>query len=80
MAAIRHKKKPDLGYHTVSKLTVISRLASVDKFNDALAILKSNDENYEKWNSVLAIRSDDLIAQGLIQAVGLDPDVILAKE
>ncbi len=80
MAAIRHKKKPDLGYHTVSRLTIITRLEEAGKFNDARAILEANKLNYEKWNSVLEIRSTDSVAIGLIQAVGLDPDVILAKE
>ncbi len=80
MAAIRRKKKPDLDYHFVEKLTVINRLTSANKFSEALAILKSNDENYEKWSAARAIKSTDSVARGLIQAVGLDPDIILAKE
>jgi len=80
MAATRRLKKPDLGYHDVSKLTVIARLKVKGKFDEALAILKANDYDYEMWSSAPVIRSNNKKARALIKTIGLDPEVILAKE
>lgn len=79
MAAIRRKIKSQQKYHEIAKLTVINRLEQAGKFNDALSALKADDLLYEKWSAVSVIRSDDAHARGLFSALGLDPDVILAR-
>lgn len=80
MSAIRRKKPAYPGYHTVSKYLVITRLESANKFSQALSALKSDDLLYEKWSAVTEIRNTDQPARDLFTAIGLDPDVILAKE
>lgn len=79
MGAIRRKKPADQGFHTVSKYIVITRLEAAGKFTDALAALKADDLLYEKWSAVSEIRNTDQPARDLFTAIGLDPDVILAK-
>lgn len=80
MAAIRRKKKTDLGYHLVDKYTIIKRLEELNKFNEAISVLKSNELLYQKWLAVSKIRNDDQNARAMFTAIGLDPDSILAKE
>lgn len=69
-----------LNYHTVSKITVINRLDAENKFEAALAALKTDDKLYEKWSAVSEIRSNDANAIALFTAIGCDPNEILATE
>lgn len=79
MAAIRRQVGVFNGYHMVSRYKIIKRLEAANKFNEALAVLKSDDLLYEKWQSLLEVRSDDTQARELFISIGLDPDVMLAK-
>lgn len=69
-----------LTFHTVSKLTIITRLEEQNKFDEALVALKQDDLLYEKWSAVSELRSNDVNARALFAAIGCDPDAILAPE
>lgn len=77
--AVQYRKRPQRGYHMVPRYTIIKRLEAAGKFADALAALKSDDLLYEKWQSLLEIRSDDAQARALFTQLGLDPDEMLAR-
>lgn len=65
----------------VRKLLIIDRLYEVGLLDAALAALAQQDTYTQKrWDAAVVIASDDLIARALIQAVGGDPDAILAAE
>ena len=78
MAAIRRKKrKPEV--KTIDKLVLINRLEALDRFEDALAILKADDLLYEKWSAAAVIQQTDKNARNLLETLGLDPDLLLGE-
>jgi|GEM_PF-6174066 len=79
MAAIRKRKLNKVKINSISKLDLINRLEAINKFQDALEILKSDDLLYEKWSAATEIKTNDKNARGLLQNLGLDPAAILAN-
>ncbi len=78
MSAIRLKRKSE-NNNSISKLELINRLEAIDRFEDALALLKSDDLIYEKWSAATVIKKDDKNAINLLKVLGLDPDLILGE-
>ena len=64
----------------VSKLTVIARLNAKGVFGVVLGALKENDLLYEQWAASPYIASDNIQVHQLFEAIGLDPDEILAPD
>lgn len=80
MAAIRKRKLKQRKSQSISKLDLINRLETVNKFQDALKKLKTDDLLYEKWSAATEIIINDKTARSLLQSLGLDPDIILANQ
>ena len=68
------------GPRQVPKSVVIQRLIDAGKINAAYAALAANPAAFARWFSpdLSTINSDNLEAIALLQAIGADPDVILA--
>lgn len=81
MTAIRLKRKMNLGYHEVSKTTILKRLDASGFYNTARQALDQQDQlTQDLWNAAQVIRSNDTLVRGLLTNIGADPDTILAKE
>lgn len=79
MAAFRKRKLKQTKIETISKLDLIHRLEALNKFQDALKILKSNELLYEKWSASSEIKTNDINARNLLETLGLDPDEMLSN-
>lgn len=79
MAAFRKRKLKQTKIETISKLDLINRLEALNKFQDALKILKSNELLYEKWSASSEIKTNDINARNLLETLGLDPDEMLSN-
>jgi len=80
MAVIRRKKQ-NLGYYTISKITILKRLHTAGKYEAARQALDQMDAFMnELWNAANEIRSDDSQVIALLTGIGANVDVILAKE
>ncbi len=79
MAAFRKRKLKQTKIETISKLDLINRLEALNKFQDALKILKSNELLYEKWSASSEIKTNDINARNLLETLGLDPDKMLSN-
>ncbi|HLL28965.1 MAG TPA: hypothetical protein VKT73_15115 [Xanthobacteraceae bacterium] len=63
----------------VQKTVIVDRLQTAGKLNAARAALDAADlYTRERWNARDAIYADDPTALALLQAVGADPNVIMA--
>ncbi len=69
---------PDV--YEISKVTVIDRLEAAGKFDAVLAILQANTLQYERWQAVTTIKSDNAEVLAVLGAVGADVAIILAPE
>ncbi len=79
MAAFRKRKLKQTKIETISKLDLINRLEALNKFQDALKILKTNELLYEKWSASSEIKTNDINARNLLETLGLDPDEMLSN-
>lgn len=79
MAAFRKRKLKQTKIETISKLDLINRLEALNKFQDALKTLKSNELLYEKWSASSEIKTNDINARNLLETLGLDPDEMLSN-
>lgn len=79
MAAIRKRKLKQRKTNSISKLDLINSLETMNKFQDAIKILKTDDLLYEKWSAATEIKTNDKDARSLLESLGLDPDKILAN-
>lgn len=79
MAAFRKRKLKQKKIETISKLDLINRLEALNKFQDALKTLKSNELLYEKWSASSEIKRNDINARNLLETLGLDPDEMLSN-
>ena len=68
--------------HTVRKLTIKRRLAAAGLWATAKAVLTrpENEDAYDDWLAAVEIASDDVTVIGFLDAIGADPDAILAPE
>lgn len=82
MSAIRRKKKNyNLGYHEVSKITILKRLDAFGFYTAARqALLQQDQLTQDLWNAAQVIRSNDRVVRTLLTSIGADPEQILAKE
>ena len=63
----------------VPRSLIVDRLAAAGKLAMARAALDAADlHTRERWNTRAAIYADDAAALALLQAIGADPDMILA--
>ncbi len=63
----------------ILRSTIIERLESVNKFDDAIAVMEQ-PENLKakyKWFSMVAIRIDDSDVRAVLNAISVNPDEIL---
>lgn len=65
----------------VPKRVMIDRLQALGKLDAAYSALQAQDlYTRERWNTRSEILASDPTARGLLTAIGVDPDVILAPE
>lgn len=63
----------------VDKGTITERIIAAGKLDAALAALRALPiEDQQRWTNKTAVYADDARARGLLERIGLDPDVILA--
>ena len=63
----------------VDKGTITERIIAAGKLDAALAALGALPiEDQQRWANKTAVYADDARARGLLERIGLDPDVILA--
>jgi hypothetical protein len=69
-------------YHRVAKSTIVRRLQEAGKLAEASAALNADLYARERWYAPdrPAVNADDPEALALLQAIGADPAVILARE
>ncbi len=79
MAAIRKRNLKQTKTNSISKIDLINRLEAMNKFQEALQILKSDDLLYEKWSASSEIKTNDTNARNLLETLGLDPDKMLSN-
>lgn len=74
------KAELDDGKRLVLKSVIVSRLIAADKIAAAKAVLDRNPAAFARWfaSDRPAINCDDPEALALLNAIGADPDVILA--
>jgi hypothetical protein len=79
MAAIRKRKLKQRKTNSISKLDLINGLETMNKFQDAIKILKTDNLLYEKWSAATEIKTNDKNVRSLLETIGLDPDEMLSN-
>jgi len=77
--AIAPYRPPAAPRRLVDKGTITERIIAAGKLDAALAALGALPiEDQQRWTNKTAVYADDARARGLLERIGLDPDVILA--